>query len=118
MLRLLSDECFSGPIIRGLIRRQPNLDLIRVQDIGLMNTADPDILEWAAGQERIVLTHDRETMPGFAYDRVMAGLRMPGVFVVDDQMAIGQAIDDLLLLAVASRDDEYKGRVVFIPLQQ
>ena len=35
MLRLLSDENFDGKIIRGLFLRQPNLDLVRVQDVGL-----------------------------------------------------------------------------------
>ena len=48
MLRLVSDENFNGDIIRGLFRRLPELDLVRVQDVGLMQTPDPDILQWAA----------------------------------------------------------------------
>ncbi len=59
MLRLLSDENFNGDIIRGLFLRQPNLDLLRVQDVGLQQVDEPTILAWAANNERIVLTHDR-----------------------------------------------------------
>jgi hypothetical protein len=43
MLRLLSDENFNGDIIRGLFLRQPNIDLIRVQDVGLQEEDDPKI---------------------------------------------------------------------------
>ena len=51
-VRLLTDENFNGAILRGLVRRLPELDIIRVQDVGLMNTGDPDILEWAANEGR------------------------------------------------------------------
>ncbi|MEH2266351.1 MAG: DUF5615 family PIN-like protein [Nostoc sp.] len=48
MLKLLSDENFNGDIVRGLFLRQPNLDLLRVQDVGLQEVDDPEILNWAA----------------------------------------------------------------------
>ena len=55
------------------------------------------ILEWAATHGLVLLTHDRKTIPLFAYSRVAAGLPMPGVFLVSDDMPIGQAIDELLI---------------------
>lgn len=67
MLQFLSDENFHGQIVRGLFLREPNLDLVRVQDVGLREIDDPIILDWAATNDRIVLTHDRSTMPDFAY---------------------------------------------------
>ncbi|MEY2856789.1 MAG: hypothetical protein RLZZ74_1101 [Cyanobacteriota bacterium] len=73
MLSLLSDENLNGEIIRGLFLRQPNLDLIRVQDVGLIEVEDPAILAWAAENQRIILTHDRATMPDFAYERLVRG---------------------------------------------
>jgi len=98
MLHLLSDENFNGDIVRGLFLRHPDLDLCRVQDTGLEAAEDPDILAWAAANNRIVLTHDRATMPDFAYSRVVAEQPMPGVFVVDDRMSVRQAIDEILLI--------------------
>ncbi len=105
MLRLLSDENFNGDIVRGLLLRRPNLNLLRVQDIGLGEADDPTILEWAAANNRIVLTHDRATMPDFAYARVVAGQPMPGVFVFDDRMPVRQAIEEnyCLLRMAANR---------------
>jgi predicted nuclease of predicted toxin-antitoxin system len=116
MLSLLSDENFNGDIIRGLFLRQPNLDLLRVQDVGLQEVDDPAILAWAAINERILLTHDRATMPDFAYNRLVASEPMVGVFVVNDRMPIRQAIDELLLLIDFSTQVEWKGVVLYLPL--
>jgi predicted nuclease of predicted toxin-antitoxin system len=110
MLSLLSDENFNGDIVRGLFLRQPNLDLLRVQDVGLQEVEDPAILDWAATNERIILTHDRATMPDFVYQRLIAGKPVSGLFVINDRMPIRQAIDELLLLV------EWKGVVLYLPL--
>jgi predicted nuclease of predicted toxin-antitoxin system len=116
MLSLLSDENFNGDIVRGLFLRQPNLDLIRVQDVGLREVDDPAILAWAASNERILLTHDRATMPDFAYERLRQGEQIAGLFVVNDRMPIRQAIDELLLLVDCSEQAEWKGVVLYLPL--
>ena len=116
MLRLVSDENFDGVILRGLYRRRPGLDVVRVQDVGLITASDPDILEWAAIEGRIVLTHDRDTMPHFAYMRVRAGLPMPGVFLVSDLMPTDQAIDEILLAVDCLTPEECKDRVTYFPL--
>jgi predicted nuclease of predicted toxin-antitoxin system len=116
MLRFLSDENFNGDIVRGLFLCQPNLDLLRVQDVGLRELDDPAILNWAADNERILLTHDRATMPDFAYDRLSKGQQMSGVFLINDRMPIRQAIDELLLLNTCSQQEEWKGIVLHLPL--
>jgi hypothetical protein len=107
MLRLVSDENFNGDIVRGLRLRRPDLDLVRAQDVGL---------EGADENNRILLTHDRATMPDFAYARVVAGQPMPGVFVLNDRLPARQAIDELLLTGAASEQSEWAGLVLYLPL--
>jgi hypothetical protein len=116
MLLLLSDENFNGDIVRGLFRRHSDLDLVRVQDVGLSHTPDPDILEWAATQGRVLLSHDVSTVPPAAYQRVGDGRPMPGVLIVPDRMPIGQAIDEILFLSVDVEPGEWNDQVVFLPL--
>ena len=115
MLRLAADENFNGDIVRGLLRRNPNLDIVRVQDVGLSGADGPSVLQWAADQGRIVVTHDISTLTKHALDRVAAGRPMPGVFEVRSFAPIGQAIDDLILLAECSFDGEWEGQVRFLP---
>ena len=55
-------------------------------------------------------------MTGFAYERVRTGQPMPGVFEVRQRAPIGRIIEDLLLLVEDSRDDEWDGQVVYVPL--
>jgi predicted nuclease of predicted toxin-antitoxin system len=116
MLSLLSDENFNGDIIQGLFLRQPDLDLLRVQDVGLMEVDDPAILDWAASNERILLTHDRATMPDFAYERIVRGENLAGVFVINDRMPVRQVIDELLLLIACSKQIEWQRIVLYLPL--
>jgi len=66
---------FHGKIVLGVKRLVPAIDLIRVQDVGLSGATDFEILEWAAREKRILLTHDLETVPSFALARIKAGNR-------------------------------------------
>lgn len=116
MLRLLSDENFNGDLLRGLQRRLPELDAIRVQDVGLSGVVDQEILEWAAREARILLTHDRETMAHFAHHRVRGGRPMPGVFIVSDLVPLGEIISDLVLAVECLESSECQDRVYFFPL--
>lgn len=116
MFRLLADENFNGDIVRGLLLRQPDLDIVRVQDVGLAGADDPDILAWAAENDRILLTHDRATMSDYAYERVTAGEPMAGVFILKDRFPVGQAIDEILLMVACTRQAEWSGRAVHVPL--
>lgn len=116
MLKLVSDENFNGDILRGLYRRRPDLDIVRVQDVGISAIPDPNVLAWAAGEERILLTHDRDTIPNFAYGRVHAGQQMPGVFLVSALMPVGQAIDEILLAVDCLTPEECRSFVRFFPL--
>ena len=116
MLRLIADENFKRAIIDALRRLLPDIDVVLAKDVGLLQTDDRIILEWAATNGRIVVTHDISTMPGYAYERVEAALPMPGVFAVPSHLSIGRAVDDLATLTACSDDDEWEGRVLFLPL--
>jgi len=116
MLRLATDEDFNNRILRGLLRRKPDLDVVRVQDAGLTGKGDAEVLEWAAREGRVLLTHDVTTMKRYVDERASAGLVMPGVFEVSQQIPIARAIEDLLLLAECSLEGEWEGQVRFLPL--
>jgi hypothetical protein len=116
MLRLVSDEDVPRAIVDGLKHRQPELDVVRVQDVGLMHTPDPDILNWAAREDRQVFSRDRNTMTAHAWERVRRGIPMTGLFIIPEQMPIGQAIDELEVIALASDSHDWHDRVIFLPL--
>lgn len=116
MLRFLADECFHGDIVRALVSRQRELNLVRVQDVGLDGAKDPEVLAWAAGEGRLVLSHDVNTLVGHAHARTRAGQSMPGPVEVPRTISIGHAVPDILILAEGSREGEWEGQVVCLPL--
>ncbi|MEX2170553.1 MAG: DUF5615 family PIN-like protein [Pirellulales bacterium] len=115
MIRFFADEDFNGRIVRGLLRRKRELDLVRVQSVGLAGAGDEIILQWAEETGRVVISHDTRTMPRHFRDRLAAGLHVPGVFIVDDFASIGACIDDLVLVAECSDPDEWRDQIFYLP---
>lgn len=117
MIRFLADEDFNRAIVRGVARSRLGVDIVRVQDVGLRTQEDTAVLEWAAKEGRVVLTHDAQTMPAHAYERVLNSLAMPGLFVVQQEEFVGRIIDDITLVAECSLEGEWEGRVNYLPLR-
>ena len=117
MLRFAIDENFNDDIVRGLLRRQPDLDVVRVREVNLAGADDPAVLDWAAREDRVLLTHDVATRTRFAFERIQAGEPLPGVFEVSRSVPIGLAIEELLLIAVCSQQGEWEGQVRYLPLR-
>jgi hypothetical protein len=116
MLRLAADENFNHAVLRGLRRRNPQVDAVRVQDAGLSGSDDPTVLEWAAREGRVLVTHDSGTVTRYAYDRVRAGRRMTGVIVVSLSATIGEVIEDFLLLIECTSEADWSDQVLYLPL--
>lgn len=116
MLRLASDENLNGDIVRGLLRRNPEVGIVRIQDADLLGADDPRVLALAAAERRILATHDGRTVPHHANQRARAGRPMSGVIIVPRSLSVGHAIEDLLLLCECSLEAEWGGMVLYLPL--
>jgi hypothetical protein len=118
MLRLASDADVHGGIIAGLRRRLREIDLVRAQDALPEGTPDPEVLAWTAVANRVLITNDRNTMIGSAYQRVAAGEPLPGLIATTNKQSIGSAIHDILLIAEFMPEEEIRDQVVvFLPLR-
>ncbi len=116
-MRFLADENFDNRILEDVALKTNDFDVIRVQDTEIYQADDPTVLAWAARENRILLTRDVNTMIGFAYARIEAGLPMPGVIEIRRQTAIGKAIDELLEVIGASDASEWANKVTYLPLR-
>ena len=116
MLRLLTDENFNGHILRGLIRRTPDIDLLSVRDAGLAGKSDHFLLGWALQENRAILTHDKKTMTKYAAQLVARGEPIAGVVFVPNLLGIGRAINDLELVVVCYSQSEMRNRIQQLPL--
>ncbi len=115
-VRFLADEDIDVDIVQGLRSREPAIDILDVKSAGLRGTEDPALLELAAGQDRILISHDRNTMTRHFCERLASGRSSPGLFIVPKRpSAIGDTIEWLLLVWAASQSEEWRGQIVYVP---
>jgi hypothetical protein len=116
MVALLIDENLNHRILRGLLRTIPHLDYALAAVVGLKGANDPAVLAFAAKGNQVLLTHDLRTIPKHAYKRVEAGLPMPGVIAVPDDLPIGRVIEDLAIIVECAAPAEIQSLVLYLPL--
>jgi predicted nuclease of predicted toxin-antitoxin system len=114
-VRFLADEDLDADIVDGLCFREPAIDILDVKTAGLRGTKDPLLLELAVAQDRILITHDRNTMTRYFRDRMAAGKPNPGVFILPQQeSAIGGIIEWLLLVWTVSEAEEWRDQIFYV----
>ncbi len=115
-VQYLFDENCNGRIVRGVRRRALTLGTLTTEEAGLQNAADSLILEAAATESRVVISHDFRTMKVHAEERLRRNLPMAGLILVRQNYPVGQAIEDLVLIAETTTAEEWHGKIIFLPL--
>src|ERR1035438_8188433 len=99
----------------ALRKREPAVDFASAADGGLVGLDDPEVLEVAWQKGRILITHDRRTMPGHFRDRHASGKSSPGVFIVSQFEPIGSVVDVLIMVWAVSNSAEWEDQVRHLP---
>jgi hypothetical protein len=115
LIAFQADADLDHDIVVAVRRLEPTVDLASAAEGGLIGLADPEVLEAAARQGRILVTHDRRTMPGHFRDRLDEGRSSPGVFIVSQFEPIGPVVEVLTLVWAASESAEWQNQVRHLP---
>ena len=115
MVRFLADASLHHGIVSGCLRREPTLDFLSANDAKLEGVGDPDVLAFAARENRIVVTSDLKTMPKHFGDFLEAHGSCPGVFLVKQSTPLADVIEDLIMVWAASDAEDWRNRIIEIP---
>jgi hypothetical protein len=115
LIRFQADADIHHRIVLAVRRREPAIDFASAADSGLIGLTDPEVLEIAASQNRILVTHDRRTMPGHFRDRIDEGKSSPGVFIVSQFAPIGPVVEAVVMVWAASEAAEWRDQVFHLP---
>ena len=118
MRRFLIDENIAPEYRTQLLYHEPSLTVLAVGDEGAppKSTPDPEILVWCEQNQFSLITNNRKSMPQHLSDHLSAGHHVPGIFTINLEVPMKEIIDQLLLIAGASDEDEYIDQITYIPL--
>ncbi|HEY9802140.1 MAG TPA: DUF5615 family PIN-like protein [Leptolyngbyaceae cyanobacterium] len=114
MLPLLPAPCPSASSVTGAVRRQPNLDFQSANAAGLEGKKDSEVLLIAAQESRVLVTHDRKTMPTEFANFIMTQTSS-GVLILTQNIPINDAIEALILVWEASTAEEWINQIMSVP---
>ncbi|MDB9527176.1 DUF5615 family PIN-like protein [Oscillatoria sp. CS-180] len=115
-VRFQADADLNEIIVRACQRAEPKIDFQTAASAGILGVSDPEILEIAAKLERVLVTHDRRTMPAYFAERLTDNAFSSGVIVVPQSMTVRAVVDDLVLIWTASEAEDWNNRIRFLPL--
>lgn len=114
--KLIADADFNEDVIRGMRRNEPGIDFLTGSDGGTRGLLDRQVLELAAAADRVVVSHDRNTMIAEFYRFLADGHSSPGLITVEQALDEGDAIEDLLLICAATSAEELRDQIIWVPI--
>jgi hypothetical protein len=114
-VRFQADADLDQHIVTGVLRREPGVDFQTAGAAGLRGLSDFDVLTLAAREGRVLVSHDRRTLPR-TFARFVSSNASPGLIIVSQKADLLTAIDDLLLVWSASDSADWINRQFPIPL--
>ncbi len=113
--RFLADEDLRHGIVLAARRRQPLMNILTVQEADLRASSDDVVLEFAASQGWLVLSHDVNTMRFAAERRMEVGVLMSGLFLIPQSRSTHAIAECLSTIWSASTLEEWQNRIVYLP---
>jgi predicted nuclease of predicted toxin-antitoxin system len=114
-IRFQADADLNEDIVLGLTRLESQIDFQTASEAGLRGLSDLEVLSSAALDNRILVSHDRRTMPVHFAAFILSNIS-PGVFIIGQNISVRTAIDELLLIWSCSESEEWTNLLVDIPL--
>ena len=94
--RFLADHDLNEHLIAGVVRREPSVHFSRARDVGLAESLDDQVLQYAASEGFLVVSHDVNTMTAAAHKRITLGQPMTGLLMAHQMDSIESSIESLM----------------------
>lgn len=114
-IRFQADADLNQVIVQAMIRQVPNIDFQTATRAGLAGLDDPEVLALAASEGRVLVSHDRKTMP-FHFAAFVEEQTSAGIIVLPQSLPIAQAVEDLILVWSATEAEEWEDRIGYLPI--
>ena len=110
-----ADADLNQIILLATLRREPAIDFQTAVGAGLANLSDTQVLAVTARAGRVLVTHDRRTMPRH-FAEFITTQRSPGLIIIPQLLPVSSVVEDLLLIWAATEAEEWTNRICFFPI--
>lgn len=114
VVRFQADADLKQTIVTGVVRRQPKIDFQSANAAELEGKQDSEVLMIAAQNNRVLVSHDRKTMPT-EFGKFIMSDSSSGVLILAQNLPISEAIDSLIIVWEASTAEEWVNQIMSIP---
>jgi predicted nuclease of predicted toxin-antitoxin system len=114
-IRFQADNDLKFGIVKALRRRAPSIDFMSAQEAGLDGVGDPEILDRAAAEGRVLVSHDKRTMIHHFRECLAVGISGPGLLIVSQGALIGDVVEALVYIWALSDPAELRNQVHYLP---
>jgi hypothetical protein len=114
-IRFQADNDLKFGIVKAVRRREPAVDFASSQEAGLEGISDPEVLDGAAHEDRVLVSHDRRTMLEHFRAHLTAGKPSPGVLIVSQGAPIGLVAEALVHVWLLCDPIELRDQAHYLP---
>ena len=114
-IRFQADNDLKFAIVKAVRRREPAIDFASAHEAGLEGVGDPELLERAARDNRVLVSHDRRTMLDHFRNHLVAEKPSPGLLVVSQGTPIGLVVEAIVLLWAVADPTELRDQAYHLP---
>jgi predicted nuclease of predicted toxin-antitoxin system len=99
-IRFQADADLNEEIVAGVVRQEPDIDFQTATEANLHGLPDEEVLAYAAHETRILVTHDRRTMPAH-FANFIVNQTSPGAFIISQKTSMRDAISNVIVTFVS-----------------
>lgn len=116
-IKYLLDEHIDPRLRKALKKLAPELTVWGIGDPGTptLGTPDPQILIWCEAHGFSLVTNNRASMPVHLQACLAEGRHVPGIFIINTRMSLGETAEELILIWEASAPEEYQDHLRYLP---
>ena len=114
-VRFQADNDLKFGIVKAVRRREPAIDLVSAQEAGLHGVGDPELLDRASAEGRVLVTHDRHTMIHYFREHLAAGKFHPGLLIVSQGALIGDVVEAIVYVWALANPAELRNQAYYLP---
>ena len=104
-VRFQADADFNEIILRAVLRREPAIDFQSALAANLPGRLDPEVLAISATAGRLLVSHDRKSMPAH-FAGFITAQQSAGLLIVPQRLAVARVVEDLILIWTATEAEE------------